>query len=117
MCFRVKYIAALGMLAVIFASAHGVASQPAAPPEAQACLVLKKRMGVHDKVPPSELDKTWFCDVATWNDPTWWIIGLHSFRQCDGICSSLRGWFAVNRRTGEVREWDVGEWTVGGPVD
>jgi hypothetical protein len=77
-------------------------------------------MSVHDGVPPTALDKTWFCDIA--KDPynenplDWWVIGLRSSRQCHGICSNLRGWFAVNRLTNEVREFDIGERAVGGPI-
>jgi hypothetical protein len=85
----------------------------------QACTTLMNRMGVHDAVPRAKLKDTWSCDITTDDDkshPEWWVIGLRSFRQCDGICSNLRGWFAVNRVTGEVREWDVGEFTIGGPV-
>jgi hypothetical protein len=86
----------------------------------KACSILKERIGVHDGVPPTALDKTWFCDFLEdpygENPPDWWVIGLRSFRQCDGICSNLRGWFAVNRLTNEVRNFDVGEYTVGEPI-
>ena len=85
----------------------------------QACLLLKKRMGTHYGVPPTALNKTWFCDITQDDDnshPHWWVIGLRSFRQCDGICSNLVGWFSVNRITGEVREWDVANYAVGAPI-
>jgi hypothetical protein len=85
----------------------------------EACAALKKRMAVHDHVATADLDKTWFCDITNGDDeaqPEWWVIGLRSFRQCDEICSNLRGWFAVNRKTGEVREWNMGEDVLGGPI-
>jgi hypothetical protein len=86
----------------------------------KACSVLKERIGVHDGVPPTALGKTWFCRIAKdpygENPPDWWVIGLRSSRQCDGICSNLRGWFAVNRLTNEVREFDMGRHAVGGPI-
>lgn len=84
-----------------------------------ACSTLKARVGAHDGVAPAQLDKTWFCDITEDKEhghPEWWVIGLRSFRQCDGICSNLRGWFAVNRSSGEVREWDVGAGKLGGPI-
>ncbi len=86
----------------------------------QACSALMNRMGSHDGVPPADLEKTWFCDIAVddYNDHSeWWLIALRSFRQCDGFCSNLRGWFGVNRKTGEVREWDMEDFTVGEPID
>lgn len=79
-----------------------------------------KRMGTHDGVSPAKLENTWFCDIAAddYDDhPEWWVIALRSFRKCDGICSNLRGWFAVNRTSGEVREWDMENFTVGGSID
>ena len=82
----------------------------------EACKRLMERMGVHDGVSPDKLKQTWFCGTATdsKNDhPDWLVIALRSFRECDGFCSNLRGWFAVNRNTGEVREWNVGEWMIG----
>ena len=86
----------------------------------KACSVLKERIGVHDGVPPTALGKTWFCRIAKdpygENPPDWWVIGLRSSRQCDGICSNPRGWFAVNRLTNEVREFDMGKHAVGGPI-
>lgn len=85
----------------------------------QACSALMKRMGSHDGVPTADLEKTWFCDITEDDDnlhPQWWLIGLRSSRQCDGICSNLRGWFAVNRKSGEVREWDMENFTVGTPI-
>jgi len=88
--------------------------------DSKACSVLKERIGVHHGLPPTALDKTWFCDIAKdpyyENPPDWWVIRLRSSRQCDGICSNLRGWFAVNRLTNEVREFDMGRHAVGGPI-
>jgi hypothetical protein len=43
----------------------------------------------------------------------YYVLTLHSTRRCDHICSSLLGHFAVRRSTGQVFEWDVGEWRVG----
>jgi hypothetical protein len=86
----------------------------------QACSVLKERIGVHDGVPPDAVDGAWFCNIA--KDPygenpiDWWVIGLRSSRQNHKTRSNLRGWFAVNRLTNEVREFDMGGHTVRGPI-
>ena len=88
--------------------------------DSKACSVLKERIGVHDGVPPTALDKIWFCDIAQdpyeENPPDWWVIRLRSSRQCDGICNNLRGWFAVNRLTNEVREFDTDKQSVGDQI-
>jgi hypothetical protein len=81
-----------------------------------ACAALKKRLATHDGLATDRIEATWYCDVAVADLPDWWVIGLRSHRQCEGICSNLRGWFAVNRLSGEVREFDVGEFSIGGPV-
>ena len=110
--------------AVVLLGVVGVLGSAAPTPaqtisEAQACSVLKKRIGVHDGVAPAKVEKLWFCDVTTDPDhshPGWLVIGLRSYRECDGICSNLRGWFAVNRKSGEVREWDMGAFQVGARI-
>ena len=88
--------------------------------ELKACSLLKERIGVHDGVPSTALGKTWFCDIAKdpygENPPDWWVIGLRYSRQGDRIRSNRRRWFAVNRLTNEVREFDMGEHAVGGPI-
>jgi hypothetical protein len=89
------------------------------PDESKACSLLMERMAVHDGVAPSQVTETWFCDVTVDpgnSHPDWWVIGLRSFRQCDGPCSNLRGWFGVNRKTGEIREWDLNEYAPGAPI-
>jgi hypothetical protein len=44
------------------------------------------------------------------------VLALHSNRHCDGICSTNMGWFAVDKRTGRVFDWDVAEMKLGQPV-
>ena len=70
-----------------FAIANAWAAQEALLSAPQACSLLKKRMGIRDGVPPSDLEKVWSCDVMP-DDRSkhsdWWVIGLRSFRQCDG---------------------------------
>jgi hypothetical protein len=56
-----------------------------------------------------------FCDhvVADANPSGFYVLALHSTRRCEGICSTNMGWFAVERSTGRVFAWDVGEQQVG----
>ena len=54
-----------------------------------------------------------WCDRTTSTNREYFILGLHSDRRCDYICSSLVGWFAVERTTGRVFEWDINEDVVG----
>jgi hypothetical protein len=56
--------------------------------------------------------KPW-CDYTSSRYYRYAIIGLHSDRQCGYICSSLAGWFAVDRRTGVIYDWDVAEMRLG----
>jgi hypothetical protein len=115
MRFRPEHVLIFATFVTLIAFTPANAAEAATLSASQACLILKKRMGVHDGVPP----KMWFCDVTLdvgHEHPRWWVIGLRSFRRCDYICSNLRGWFAVNRLTGEVREWEMGEDMLGGPI-
>ena len=62
-----------------------------------------------------------FCDIipAAKSPPGLFVIGLHHVRSkedCPDICSTSMGWFAVRKRTGEVREFDVNEWRMGPPI-
>jgi hypothetical protein len=56
--------------------------------------------------------KPW-CDEASDPKSPYAVIGLHSSRRCDYICSSLVGWFAVERTTGRIYVWEVAEMSVG----
>ena len=108
----------ISIISTVLMVAPVSSAQQAPLSEQRACTRLMKRMGTHDGEAPENLRQTWFCDVTTTNydHPDWIVIGLRSFRECDGFCSNLRGWFAVNRKTGEVREWNVGDWTIGDPI-
>jgi len=55
----------------------------------------------------------WFCELVPYGENEWFVIALRSNRECDGICSNLMGWYAVDRRTGALHEFDVGEFRVG----
>ena len=46
----------------------------------------------------------------------YYIVGLRG-RCREEICgSTLIGWYAVQKRTGRVFAWDVGEWRLGAPI-
>jgi hypothetical protein len=80
----------------------------------KACDLLKKRVGKFYSLAESETVRAgWFCDFTTYEDTSWFVIGLRSNRQCEGICSNLVGWYAVDRRTGSVRDFDVGPYQIG----
>jgi hypothetical protein len=59
-----------------------------------------------------------FCDpIGAADSPKhFYVLALHSNRHCDGICSTNMGWFAVDKRTGRVFDWDVAEMKLGQPV-
>ena len=56
--------------------------------------------------------KPW-CDRTVDTNREYFVLGLHSDRRCDYMCSSLVGWFAVERSTGRVFDWDINEDVVG----
>ncbi len=41
------------------------------------------------------------------------VLALRSRRDCQGICSTSMGWFAVDKVDGRLFAWDVGEMRVG----
>jgi len=45
-----------------------------------------------------------------------YVLALHSNRRCHGLCSTNMGWFAVEKRTGRVFEWDVADMKLGKPI-
>ena len=61
-----------------------------------------------------------FCDIIGRADSPrgYYVLALHSKRpDCDGICSTNMGWFAVHKTSGRVFEWDVAESMLGAPID
>jgi hypothetical protein len=76
--------------------------------EKAACMLLKKRIATAEGFPISTIA---FCDAlpASASPHGLYVIALHSTRKCEGICSTLIGWFAVRKTTGEVGEFDINE--------
>jgi hypothetical protein len=84
--------------------------------ENAACAVVKTRVSARDHFPISQGA---FCDITpAASSPTgFYVLALHSNRACDGICSSNTGWFAVEKTTGRVFEWDVADQKLGPAID
>lgn len=102
--------ASLLVAAVLASSAH--ANPTPVNGAEEACALVEARFAARNRFPKSRLG---FCDViaAANSPPGFFVLALHSTRKCDGICSTLLGWFAVERSTGRVFDWDVGEWELG----
>jgi hypothetical protein len=100
-----------------------LASCRAVPPaeiltQQDACSLLKKRIAKLENLAESgPAGLGWFCDFSTLDDNQWYVIALRSNRHCDGICSDLMGWYAVNRASGSVHQYDVAELRVGVEVN
>ena len=109
----------IAMIAAFIVSNGLIPSAPlhAAPvrTENAACFRVKTRMAAIRHLPLSVVA---FCDTveATSSPKGFYVLALHSNRRCDGICSTLMGWFAVEKRTGRVFEWDVADMKLGPPV-
>jgi hypothetical protein len=101
----------------------GASALPAAAPvqaapvktKTEACSAVKVRVAADRHFPVSAVA---FCDTISLSDspPGYYVLALHSRRQCAGICSTNMGWFAIDEKTGRVFNFDVGEWKVGSPV-
>src|SRR3954447_12518405 len=80
-----------------------------------ACERVKTRVSAVEHFPLSIVA---FCDPIREADSPrgFYVLALHSNRHCDGICSTNMGWFAVEKRTGRVFEWDVAEMKLGQPI-
>lgn len=61
-----------------------------------------------------------FCDIIGRADSPrgYYVLALHSTRpDCEGICSTSMGWFAIHKTSGRVFEWDVAESILGAPIN
>jgi hypothetical protein len=83
-----------------------------------ACAVAKARVSAQRHFPVSEVA---FCDhVGAVDSPRgYYVLAFHGKRtDCGGICGSTNmGWFAVQKATGRVFEWDVAEDKLGPSID
>mgnify|MGYP000905521450 FL=1 len=78
----------------------------------EACTLVKARFTVRSNFPMSRIGS---CDfIPTTDSPRgFYVLSLQSTRQCEGICSTLLGWFAVELQSGRVFNWNVGQWELG----
>lgn len=81
----------------------------------KACDVAKARTAALWHFPVSAIA---FCEPIdeAHNPKGYFVVGLHGKRDdCGGdVCgSTLMGWFAVEKKTGRVHEWDTAEMKVG----
>lgn len=79
--------------------------------EKTACDLTKARVAARGHFPKSAIA---FCDVIVpeAQPKGFYVLGLHGKRDdCgDEVCgSTLMGWFAVQKATGQVFEWDINE--------
>jgi hypothetical protein len=79
-----------------------------------ACARLKKVVAKLDGIPESgPVGMGWFCDFSTYQEGTTYVIALRSNRKCDGPCSNLMGWYAVDWADGSIHDFDVADMKVG----
>jgi len=80
-----------------------------------ACNAVKASVASSRHIPTSAIS---FCDTisADSSPQDLYVLALHSKRDCDDICSTNMGWFAIQKTTGRVFEWNVAEWKPGSPV-
>ena len=81
-----------------------------------ACARVKAFFTQERQVPDGVIG---YCDPIDAADSPdgFYVLGLRSTRECDYICSNLMGWFAVERTTGRIFDWDDAEWRAGEPID
>lgn len=53
-----------------------------------------------------------WCEKSASSTKRYVVLGLHSDRRCNYMCSSLVGWFAVDRTTRRIFDWDGDEGAV-----
>jgi hypothetical protein len=99
-------VAASGLGSLVSADARSMAG------EEMACTVVKALFAASHDVPVSRIA---FCGHLTpdANPPGFYVLALQSTRKCEEPCSRLLGWFALQRATGRVFEWNVAEWELG----
>ncbi len=82
--------------------------------KASSCSLLKKRVARLESLPESGPPGAgWFCDFSNLSGNRWFVVALRSNRACSGDCSNLMGWYAINRRNGEVHSYDISKLRVG----
>jgi len=80
-----------------------------------ACAVATTRVTTQRGLPASHVA---FCDGVSERDgpPGYYVMALRAHCREELCGSTLMGWFAVKKATGEVFEVDVNDWQVGRAV-
>ena len=82
--------------------------------KASSCSSLKKTVARLNSLPVTGPPGAgWFCDFSKLSGSRWFVVALRSNRTCGGDCSNLMGWYAVNRRNGEIHSYDIAKLRVG----
>jgi hypothetical protein len=82
--------------------------------KAASCSLLKGKVARMDSLPATGPPGAgWFCDFSGFSGNRWFVVALRSNRACGGDCSNLMGWYAVNRRNGEIHTYDIAKLRVG----
>lgn len=81
-----------------------------------ACTLATAQVTAARGLPPGHVAS---CDpVREGESPAGYqVLGLRAVCDQDLCGSTLMGWFAVEKATGTVFEWDVAEWRLGPEVD
>ena len=100
--------------ALLGAGAAPVQAAPVSTEEA-ACAVAKAAVSAQRRFPVSRIR---LCDTI---DPVhsprgFYVLGLHGWCREEICGSTLMGWFAVQKATGRLFEWNVAENKLGPPV-
>jgi len=111
------FVATAFCLLSAIGSAVSTSSAAASPvrSKASACSAIKNRVSSAHRI---QIKIIAFCDVVSLrNSPRgFYIMAIHSNRECDGICSTLMGWYAINRVNGRIFEWSVADQKIGPEV-
>jgi hypothetical protein len=82
--------------------------------KASSCLLLKRAVARRDSLPETGPPGAgWFCDFSSLSGNRWFVVALRSNRACGADCSNLIGWYAINRRNGEIHSYDISRLRVG----
>lgn len=95
-------------------SASCTTTQPVSNAEA-ACVVATARVTAQRGLPTGHVA---FCDdIPEADSPAGYYVMALRGHCSEELCGSTNmGWFAVQKATGGVFEWDVAEWTLGRAV-
>lgn len=82
--------------------------------KASSCSLLKAKASRLDSLPETGPPGAgWYCDFSSLSGNRWFVVALRSNRSCGGDCSNLMGWYAINRRSGEIHSYDITKLRVG----